>query len=145
MPSTSQPNLRGDELMLSPDQLLSWYQRLQITEGARSEIDRIRSSGPSRRVGGGSSNGFPTSRTRRIGLSQHLLPGKSNAGLTPTPGLDSLQVAAGGTVSTQVRDCARKVAFPESDIPPAQGPNSRLGPEGKNGQWLPNSHHLSLR
>jgi hypothetical protein len=24
-----------------------------------------------------------------------------------------------------------EVPFPESDIPPAQGPNSRLGPEGK--------------
>ena len=55
--------------MLSPDELLSWYQRLQISEAARGEIDRIRSSGPSRRVGGGSSNVSGRYPSRKMGVT----------------------------------------------------------------------------
>jgi hypothetical protein len=42
--------------MLSPGELLSWFQRHGLTEHARSVITAIRSSNPSRRVGGGTSN-----------------------------------------------------------------------------------------
>ena len=42
--------------MLGHDDLVSWFDRLGLPETARSLISHIRSSGPSRRVGGGSSN-----------------------------------------------------------------------------------------
>ena len=42
--------------MLSHSDLSLWYQRLGLPEGARVIIDRIRSSEPARRVGGGKSN-----------------------------------------------------------------------------------------
>lgn len=42
--------------MLSQDELLAWYQQLNATNDARLEVNRVRSSGPSRRVGGGGSN-----------------------------------------------------------------------------------------
>ena len=69
MLSTSQPELRGDELMLSPDEILSWYQRLQITEAARAEIGRIRSAGPSRRVGCRRSNVSGRYPSRKMGVT----------------------------------------------------------------------------
>lgn len=42
--------------MFSQSDLLLWYQRLGLPEGTRAIIDRIRSSEPARRVGGGKSN-----------------------------------------------------------------------------------------
>ena len=55
--------------MLSPDELISWYQRLEITAAARSEIDRIRASGPSRRVGTGSGNLSGRYPSRKMGIT----------------------------------------------------------------------------
>ena len=55
--------------MLSPDELLSWYQRLEVNVAARSEIDRIRSAGPSRRVGGGSRNVSGRYPSRKMGVT----------------------------------------------------------------------------
>ena len=55
--------------MLSPDELLAWYQRLEVTEAARAEIDRIRSAGPSRRVGGGSDNVSGRYPSRKMGVT----------------------------------------------------------------------------
>ena len=42
--------------MLDRVDLSLWYQRLSLSEGARALIDQIRSSEPTRRVGGGRSN-----------------------------------------------------------------------------------------
>lgn len=42
--------------MLAPSDLLAWFQRLDIPEPTHTIISHIRSSGPSRRVGGGNSN-----------------------------------------------------------------------------------------
>jgi putative transposase len=42
--------------MLTPDELVSWFQRLSTPEPARTTINHVRSSGPSRRVGDGRSN-----------------------------------------------------------------------------------------
>jgi putative transposase len=58
-----------DDLMMSPDELLSWYQRLEVSEAARAEIDRIRSSCPSRRVGGGKSNVSGRYPSRKMGAT----------------------------------------------------------------------------
>ena len=55
--------------MLSQDELLAWYQQLNATNGARSEVNRIRSSGPSRRVGGGSSNVSGRYPSRKMGFT----------------------------------------------------------------------------
>jgi len=55
--------------MLSPDELLLWYQRAEITQAARAEIDRIRSCSPSRRVGGGSSNVSGRYPSRKMGVT----------------------------------------------------------------------------
>src|SRR5919204_3573222 len=42
--------------MLSPEAFAAWCERTEVSVQARSLIDHIRSSGPSRRVGGGRSN-----------------------------------------------------------------------------------------
>ena len=55
--------------MLSPSELLSWFQRLDISEQARSIISHIRSSGPSRRVRGGNSNVCGRYPSRKMGVS----------------------------------------------------------------------------
>ena len=55
--------------MLSPDELLSWYQRLEVNVAARSEIDRIRSAGPSHQVGGGSRNVSGRYPSRKMGVT----------------------------------------------------------------------------
>ena len=55
--------------MMSPDELLSWYQRLDISDAARAEIDRIRSAGPCRRVGGGRSNVTGRYPSRKMGVT----------------------------------------------------------------------------
>ena len=55
--------------MMSPDELLSWYQRLDISQAARAEIDRIRLAGPCRRVGGGKSNVTGRYPSRKMGTT----------------------------------------------------------------------------
>jgi hypothetical protein len=55
--------------MMSPDELLSWYQRLEVSEVARAEIDRIRSAGPCRRVGGGRNNVIGRYPSQKMGVT----------------------------------------------------------------------------
>jgi putative transposase len=55
--------------VLGHDDLLSWFQRLDFPEPTRSVINRIRSSGPSRRVGGGSSNVCGRYPSRKMGVT----------------------------------------------------------------------------
>ena len=55
--------------MLSSDGLLSWFQRLHTPEQTRTAIDRIRSSGPSRRVGGGRSNVSGRYPSKKMGVT----------------------------------------------------------------------------
>lgn len=55
--------------MLGQDDLLAWFQRLNIPEPARSMINHIRSSGPSRRVGGGRSNVSGRYPSRKMGVT----------------------------------------------------------------------------
>src|SRR5467141_902351 len=55
--------------MLSSDRLLSWFQRLDIPEQTRTAIESIRSSGPSRRVGGGRSNVSGFYPSRKMGVT----------------------------------------------------------------------------
>jgi hypothetical protein len=59
----------GASIVLSEDELLFWYRRLELSESARSLIDSIRSSEPVRRVGGGASNvvgRYPSKKMGRI-------------------------------------------------------------------------------
>jgi len=42
--------------MLSRDELVVWYERLQLPAEARAVIDCVRSSDPARRVGGARRN-----------------------------------------------------------------------------------------
>ena len=55
--------------MLGQDDLLAWFQRLSVPEPTRSMIDYIRSSGPSRRVGGGRSNVSGRYPSRKMGVT----------------------------------------------------------------------------
>jgi putative transposase len=55
--------------MLSSDGLLSWFQRLDIPEQTRTAIERIRSSGPSRLVGGRRSNVSGRYPSRKMGVT----------------------------------------------------------------------------
>ena len=55
--------------MLGHDDLLVWFQRLALAESARSLIEEIRSSGPSRRVGGGRSNVSGRYPSRKMGVT----------------------------------------------------------------------------
>jgi putative transposase len=55
--------------VLGPDDLLAWFQRLDMPEPARSLINDIRSSGPSRRVGGGRSNVSGRYPSRKMGVT----------------------------------------------------------------------------
>ncbi|PYS26555.1 MAG: integrase, partial [Acidobacteria bacterium] len=55
--------------MLTPDGLSSWFQRLHIPEETRITIDRIRSSPPSRRVGGGRSNVSGRYPSQKMGVT----------------------------------------------------------------------------
>ena len=50
------PSSAGGTTVLGQDDLLAWFQRVSIPEPTRSLVNHIRSSGPSRRVGGGRSN-----------------------------------------------------------------------------------------
>src|SRR6266566_8320614 len=56
-------------MMLSSDGLLSWFQRLHTPEQTRPTIDHIRSSGPSRRVGGGRSNVSGRYPSKKMGVT----------------------------------------------------------------------------
>jgi putative transposase len=53
--------------VLSQADLTLWYQRLGLSEDARTAIDRIRSSEPARRVGGGKSNVCGRYPSRKMG------------------------------------------------------------------------------
>ena len=55
--------------MLGSDDLLAWFQRLDMPEPTRSLINDIRSSGPSRRVGGGRSNVSGRYPSRKMGVT----------------------------------------------------------------------------
>ena len=55
--------------MLTSDGWLSWFQRLDIPEETRRTIEHIRSSGPSRRVGGGRSNVSGRYPSRKMGVT----------------------------------------------------------------------------
>ncbi len=55
--------------MLSQDELLSWYQQRNVSNDARLEVNRVRSSGPSRRVGGGGSNVSGRYPSRKMGVT----------------------------------------------------------------------------
>ena len=55
--------------MLGQDDLLAWFQRLSIPEPTCSMINHIRSSGPSRRVGGGRSNVSGRYPSRKMGVT----------------------------------------------------------------------------
>jgi len=55
--------------VLDPDELLTWYTRLNLSPQARSVIDGIRSSGPARRVGGGRRNVCGRYPSRKMGVT----------------------------------------------------------------------------
>jgi putative transposase len=55
--------------MLRPEQLAAWYERLNLSLEARSVIDRVRSSGPARRVGGGRRNVSGRYPSRKMGVT----------------------------------------------------------------------------
>jgi len=55
--------------MLGHDELLAWFERQSIPEPARLLINHIRSSGPSRRVGGGRSNVSGRYPSRKMGVT----------------------------------------------------------------------------
>src|SRR5664279_5165632 len=55
--------------VLGQDDLLAWFQRLSIPEPTCSMIDHIRSSNPSRRVGGGRSNVSGRYPSRKMGMT----------------------------------------------------------------------------
>jgi len=55
--------------MLGHDDLLVWFQKLALAESARSLIEQIRLSGPSRRVGGGRSNVSGRYPSRKMGVT----------------------------------------------------------------------------
>ena len=55
--------------MFGQDDLAAWFQRLGIPEPTRSLIKGIRSSGPSRRVGGGGSNVSGRYPSRKMGVT----------------------------------------------------------------------------
>ena len=55
--------------MLGDDDLLAWFSRLDIPEPARSLITQIRSTGPSRRVGGGRSNVTGRYPSKKMGVT----------------------------------------------------------------------------
>ena len=55
--------------MLTPDGLQSWFQRLSTPEPTRATINHIRSSDPSRRVGGGRSNVSGRYPSRKMGVT----------------------------------------------------------------------------
>src|SRR5205809_7106813 len=55
--------------MLSSDGLISWFERVDIREPTRRIIQYIRSSPPSRRVGGGRSNVSGRYASKEMGVT----------------------------------------------------------------------------
>src|SRR5438034_6124756 len=55
--------------MLSPEAFEAWCERTKVSVHARSLIDRIRSSPPSRRVGGGRSNVSGRYPSQKMGVT----------------------------------------------------------------------------
>src|SRR5712691_5017945 len=55
--------------MLNENDLAAWYQRLNLNEPARELINRVRSSDPARRVGGGRSNVSGFYPSRKMGVT----------------------------------------------------------------------------
>lgn len=55
--------------MLSPETLIAWYEQVGLSHEARCLIDQIRSSNPSRPVGGGRSNVRGRYPSRKMGLT----------------------------------------------------------------------------
>jgi putative transposase len=55
--------------MLDESELKAWYRRLNLNEQARTLINHVRSSEPSRRVGGGHSNVSGLYPSRKTGVS----------------------------------------------------------------------------
>jgi putative transposase len=55
--------------MLSPEKLTAWYYQLNLSLETRSVIDRVRSSQPARRVGGGRSNVSGRYPSRKMGMT----------------------------------------------------------------------------
>lgn len=55
--------------MLSSNGLLSWFERVDIPAQTRRIIEHIRSSGPSRRVGGGRSNVSGRYPSQKMGVT----------------------------------------------------------------------------
>src|SRR5690242_17596889 len=55
--------------MLNRDNLISWYQRLELSRQAQSLIDQVRSSAPTRREGGGHGNVTGRYPSRKMGLT----------------------------------------------------------------------------
>ncbi|MGA9379252.1 MAG: Tn7 transposase TnsA N-terminal domain-containing protein [Phormidium sp.] len=55
--------------MLSKEEITDWCDRLNLSEAAQNIIDRIRSSEPSRRVGGGSGNVSGRYPSRKMGVT----------------------------------------------------------------------------
>src|SRR5712691_4423497 len=59
----------GGAPMLTPDELQSWFRRLEVADQTRTIISHIRSSGPSRTVGSGKSNVRGRYPSRKMGLT----------------------------------------------------------------------------
>jgi putative transposase len=55
--------------MLSSEELTAWYERLNLSPETRSVIDRVRSSEPARRVGGGRGNVSGRYPSRKMGFT----------------------------------------------------------------------------
>ena len=55
--------------MLSSEELTAWYERLNFSPETRSVIDRVRSSEPARRVGGGRGNVSGRYPSRKMGMT----------------------------------------------------------------------------
>jgi putative transposase len=55
--------------MMSQEELTSWYERVNLSQAARSLVDRIRSSPPVRRVGSGRSNVCGRYPSRKMGVT----------------------------------------------------------------------------
>ena len=54
--------------MLTSDELLSWFQRRELSPQARDVVEKIRSSRPARRVGSGRGNVPVRFASRKMGM-----------------------------------------------------------------------------
>jgi len=55
--------------MMSQEELASWYERVNLSQAARSLVDRIRASPPVRRVRSGRSNVCGRYPSRKMGVT----------------------------------------------------------------------------